>query len=241
MKLNSRFEDSSLLVSPAKEQSIVPLLSKILKSPHKNAKLVSDLSQSFEILEWQLGECLLSLPISLANDLQNEHNCEYFYLVCQGRVRLLGLEWEKQREVSVQLLTEGETFGGDSMFGDNSPLPYRAVAASQVTVARIKLQELQPWLERIPELKQKCLEATQTRQGLLFFKTLTVLGSLSSQRLQQLLTYIEETKVAAGETLARITPSETGRFWLRSGQITGQQLKGGSAWGYPEALPGVNG
>ena len=237
MKRNSKFEDSSLLVSPPKEQSILPLLSKTLKSPHKNAKLVSDLSQSFEILEWQLGECLLSLPISSANYLQNEHNCEYFYLVCQGRVRLLSFECDKQREISVQLLTEGETFGGDSMFGDNSPLPYRAVAASQVTVARIELQQLQPWLERIPELKQKWLEAIQTRQRLLFFKTLTILGALSSQRVQQLLTYIEEKKISPGEQLAVAIPSEAGRFWLRSGQIKGQPLTPGSAWGYPQPIP----
>ncbi|MGK7917047.1 MAG: ABC transporter transmembrane domain-containing protein [Prochloraceae cyanobacterium] len=232
MKPDLQFNGSSSAVASQQERLILPLLLKTVQLPPNQEKLVSDLGKSFEILECQLGECLSSL----ANDREKEDNCQYFYLIVQGRVRLLSLEQDKQREVSVQLLGEGEAFGGDSMFGD-SPLSYRAVAASQVTVARIERQQLQPWLERIPELKQKWLEVTQIRQRLLFFKTLTLLGSLSSQRVQQLLTYIEEKKIAAGSKLAAATPSEAGRFWLRSGQIKGQPLTPGSAWGYPEATP----
>ncbi|MDJ0574614.1 MAG: cysteine peptidase family C39 domain-containing protein [Xenococcaceae cyanobacterium MO_234.B1] len=236
MKHNSKFEDSSLLIPSPKEQPILQLLSETLKLTHKNAKLVSDLSQSFEIIDLPLGECLLSLPISLPNYVQNEHNCEYFYIVCQGRVRLLSFEGKKNREVSVQLLTEGETFGGDFVFCD-SPLPYRAVAASAVQVARINLQQLKPWLEVLPELRENWLGAAQTRQRLLFFRTLPFLGSLSSQQVQKLLAYIEEKRIPAGEYLARTIPGETGLFWLRKGKIEGQPLNEGCSWEYLESIP----
>ncbi|MGH2413204.1 MAG: cysteine peptidase family C39 domain-containing protein, partial [Microcystaceae cyanobacterium] len=161
------------------------------------------------------------------------------YLVCQGRVRLLSLDTDKQREVSTQLLTEGETFGADSLFCGEDVLPYRAVAASKAQVARISLEKLKPWLERLPELTEQWFASAQQRQRSLFFKTLTVLRSLSSQRLQQLLTYVVEKRVAAGEFLSQATPSEAGHFWLRSGQIENHPLEIGSSWGYPNATSKV--
>ena len=224
------------MVTLPKEQPILQLLSKRLKLTSQNTKLLSDLSQSFEIQEWQLGECLLSLPKSLSNYVQNKQNCEYFYIICQGRVRLLSFEGEKQREISVQLLTEGETIGGDSLFCD-FPLSYRAVAASKVQVARINLQQLKPWLEMLPEIKENWLEAAQTRQRLLFFKTLPFLSTLSSQRLQQLLAYIEEKKIPAGEYLAQAISDETGLFWLRRGKIKDRTLEKSCSSGYPEPIP----
>ncbi len=224
------------MVTLPKEQPILQLLAKRLKLTSQNTKLLSDLSQSFEIQEWQLGECLLSLPKSLSNYVQNKQNCGYFYIICQGRVRLLSFEEEKQREISVQLLTEGETIGGESLFCD-FPLPYRAVAASKVQVARINLQQLKPWLEMLPELQENWLEAAQTRQRLLFFKTLPFLSTLSSQRLQQLLAYIEERKIPAGEHLTRAISDETGLFWLRRGKIKDRTLEKSCSSGYPEPIP----
>jgi len=38
------------------------------------------------------------------NYVDYEHNCSDFYLVCHGRVRLLGFEPNQQREVSTQVL-----------------------------------------------------------------------------------------------------------------------------------------
>ena len=60
-----------------------------------------------------------------------------------------------------------------------------------------------------------------------FFKTLTVLRSLSSHRLQQLLLYLVEKQIAVGESFAQTTSSQTDRFWLRRGQIQEQTQKVG--------------
>ncbi len=190
-------------------------------------QMISSFSQAFDSLEFGLGETLMSL------DSGHQADC---FLVCQGRVRLLGYDASKQREVSIQVLTEGETLGGESLWQGN-PLPYRAIAASPVRLARIPLDQLQPWLERFPNLHQTWLAAVQHRQALIFFKTLTVLRSLSSHRLQPILLHLSEKRIAAGEYLSEATPADTGHFWLRQGKVENSPLEIGSSWGHPATIP----
>lgn len=59
--------------------------------------------------------------------------------------------------------------------------------------------------------------------------------SISSHRLKQLLPYLEEKQITAGEPVARA--DEVGRFWLRRGQIKDQDIELGSSWGYPAEIP----
>ena len=169
-------------------------------------ELVRSLSQSFELLEVKLGD-------ELASDLDSS---KYFFLVCEGRLRLLGFDPSKQKEVSTNLITEGSTCGAESLWNEDF-LPYKLVAASDSRVARVTVTELKPWLDKLPELAQKWQVQTQQHQKLIFFKTLTELRCLSSHRIKQLLPYFIAKEVKAGERLQ--AKGENSRFWLRKGQI----------------------
>ncbi|MBE9167421.1 peptidase domain-containing ABC transporter [Pleurocapsales cyanobacterium LEGE 06147] len=224
------------LASPLPDRGnlIFRLLKKQLEQEGINSKLIASLSSIFEIKDFQLGDLLLDR--SPTESISRKQNTQHFYIICQGRVRLLSFDPVKRRQVPAGLLCEGDTFGDDSLFCSEY-LPYRAIAANEVKVARISLEQLQPWLEQLPKLKNKWGAAAQQRQALIFFKTLTVLRALSSHKLQQLLPYIKKRKIEAGATLARVTSSEAGRFWLRRGQIQNELLDVGSSWGYPEDIP----
>ncbi|MDJ0744528.1 MAG: ABC transporter transmembrane domain-containing protein [Xenococcaceae cyanobacterium MO_167.B27] len=222
---------------------LILALEKQLEIDPKSKKLLVNLSQYFEILEFQLGDVLGNIAPATANLVQREkipHSSEedskqaqFFYIICQGRVRLLSFNSEKQREVPTGLLTEGDTFGGERIF-DEEYLPYKAVAAeTTIQVVRIPLARLQPELAKSAQLEKHWLIATQNRQSLIFFKTLTALGSLSSYRLQQILAYLEKRQIPAGTNLAE---ANLDRFWLRQGQIGDRSLDIGSSWGYPDPI-----
>ena len=154
-------------------------LEKQLEIDPKSKKLLVNLSQYFEILEFKLGDLLGNIAPASANLAQTEKNypdfddyyepAQFFYIICQGRVRLLSFDPQKQREVPTGLLTEGETFGGELLF-DEEYLPYKALAAeTKVQVARIPLAQLQLELEKPVQLSERWLMATRNRQSLIFF------------------------------------------------------------------------
>ncbi|PMB26872.1 peptidase C39 [Fischerella thermalis CCMEE 5198] len=189
--------------------------------------------------EFQLGDELVELAI--AGQTENQNNL--LFLVCQGRVRLLGFDPKLKREVSTQLLIAEQTFGVDHLF-HNQPFRYRAVAASAGLVASIHVDDLKQWLKRLPNLQRYLQKIICERQTLIFFKTATELRSHTSHSLRQLLPYLEQASVSAGSTLAEATPPSKGRFWLRSGKILSatpenQPPQVGEGWGYPDtAIPG---
>lgn len=198
---------------------------------------LSNFSTEFEFVEYQLGECAYDKSESGEKTVQDEQNAQYLYLVVEGRVRLLSFDPEKEREVSIQVLSEGEMFGGDECFWQNF-LGYRAIAASTVQVARISLEQLSPWLEQLPKLAEQWREVAQYRQTLIFFKTLTELRSLSSSRLEQLLPYIEQKTIPAETPLNEVP--EVGHYWLREGEIETPNAsisEMGLSWGYPKQPP----
>ena len=190
------------------------------------------LTQEFEIHEYELGEQIVIQSQTLPNSNSSSDNSEYFFLICEGRVRLLGFDVDKKREASANLLLEGEIFGAHS-FWYESPLSYKVQAASKVQVARITLEKLKPFLKKLPELALKWRIVIHEQQKLIFFKTLTELRYLSSQRLKQLLPYLTEKKIRVGTTV--VAKANNVRFWLRNGQIKNQILKIGDSWGYPSA------
>ena len=233
---NAEVEAQPFSLSSQDEQPVLPwLLQDIILTPEK-ARLVKELSKNFEIYEFQLGDSLITLSDSSANSAQQSQNSQYFYIVCQGKIRLLSFDATKKRSVSTQVLTEGQTLGGDSLFC-KTRFSYQAIAASPVQVARISLEKLQFWLRQLPELRVKWQAVAQNRQSLIFFKTLTVLRSLASYRLEQLSKYIVEKRVVKGESLTQATPAEAGHFWLRRGKIVNQPPKLVFSWGYPEKTP----
>ena len=241
---NAEIEAKSLSFASQNEHLILPWLLQEQRLVPEKVKLVKEFSKDFEICEFQLGDSLITLPDSLPNSIQDEgginrqrsKNSQDFYLVCQGKIRLLSFDAVKKRSVSTQLLTEGQTFGGDSLFCETY-LSYQAIAASPVRVAKISLEKLQSWLPKLPKLRERWLSTARYRQRLIFFKTLTILRSLSSHRLEQLSEYIVEKKVVKGTTLTEATPAEAGHFWLSSGKILNQPPKIVFDWGYPENTP----
>jgi CRP-like cAMP-binding protein len=167
----------------------LPLLLLFSNGKCESKELISDLSCSFESEQFQLSDLIFSLPDRFTNNVIDEQNKESFYLVCQGKIRLLSFDPEKRRDVPTQLLSEGEIFGSDNLFFKMS-LPYKAIAATDSTcVARISTQQLKLQLEQLSELKNQWFDEAQKRQALIVFKTLSEWRSRSSSRLQNLVPY----------------------------------------------------
>ncbi|MEL7010807.1 MAG: ABC transporter transmembrane domain-containing protein [Cyanobacteria bacterium J06648_1] len=205
--------------SKATNVALLYLLQQQQFSPAQT-ELVTSLSQNFEVLEVKLGEELATYSGTLNNSLPQD-----FFLVCEGRLRLLGFDVDKQREVSTNVISEGAICGGECL-GTENALPYRLIAASDSRIAKITAAKLKSGLEKLPELKQKWQIETQQYQKLIFFKTLTELRSLASHRLKQLLPYLVEQKVKAR---AQIDTEGCTRFWLREGQFEGQAVSIGDS------------
>lgn len=197
--------------------------------------LLHELSQIFQIIDFQLGD-LISSPSDLSDEQNQEAlDSQLLYLVCEGKVRLLSWASFQEPQVSIQLLKDGETFGGDSYYCPAS-LAYQAIAASQVKIAKVSRSKFQPWLDKFPELQEKWSIEAQHRQRLVFFKTISGLGNLPSHKLENFCGHLEEKTIAPGEYLAQVN-SEAGRFWLRQGKIQNQAANSGLVWGYPEPVP----
>ncbi|MBE9209801.1 ATP-binding cassette domain-containing protein [Nostoc sp. LEGE 06077] len=205
------------------ESTMIQLLSIVVG----DTNLVSEFSQFWTINKFQLGDNLTEYTDNIITENKNN----YFYLVCQGRVRLLSFDATLGREVSTQLLLAEQTFGADNLFGDR-PLSYRAIGASPGFVAQITIEDLQIWLQRLPNLAQHWQKLALERQALIFFKSYSELRSLNSTTLRQFLPQIITTKISAGTSLNTATPATAGRFWLAGGTTTSLLL--GDSWGYPD-------
>lgn len=199
-----------------------------------------DLIEALEFCEFQLGDeiTIYTVPPISEKTVQYEQKNEYFFLVCQGRVRLLGFNANQKREISTLVLEQGETFGTENLFS-NEVLLTRAIASVAGQVARIPIAKLAPWLEQLPKLRDYLYQQAIQRQRLIFFKTATELHSLPSHQLRQLLPYLVETRINSGESLVQATPCSDGRFWLCSGVIrselgTPPPPIEGQSWGYPD-------
>ncbi|WP_066383630.1 MULTISPECIES: cysteine peptidase family C39 domain-containing protein [unclassified Anabaena] len=220
-------------LSPTPTASIL----KLLRLVAGDTSLVSEFSQTWVTREFQLGDELTSYGLNA--EVEDTNNI--IYLVCQGRVRLLGFNQKLGREVSTQLLLAGQTFGADHLFCHQN-LAYRAIAASPGYVAQITVSDLQQWLQRLPQLESYLQQLTTERQGLIFWKSRSDLHSLTSAKLRELLPLFVSQNIPAGSSLLEATPPEKGRFWLASGQVQSISVGSsppvvGDSWGYPELTP----
>lgn len=214
----------------------LPTVHKLLMQIQVETSLASAFSQALVVDDFQLGDELVTYtPPETSSHQQSGYD---FYLVCQGRVRLLCFDQARAREVPALVLEE--TFGADYLFRTSS-LPYRAIAASTGQVARMSNANLQFWLEQLPNLRTYLTQQAQQRECLLFFKSKTMLHTLPSQQLQQFASYLLEQEVAAGEPLSHASPADSGHFWLRRGQVQSQgnpqPPTSGDSWGYPHPTP----
>ena len=231
---------------------------KLLNLAGVDAGLASELGQflknglkteNFELGDEVFNHTFHTLPNTSGDNVRDKHNGLNFYIVCQGRVRLLSVDGFKQRQVSALLLEEGETFGADALLCNavvsdttgwrtGAILPYRAIAASELQVARIDIAELNEWLEKLPTLKNYLQQETQLRHRQIFFKTSTDLGRLTSHQLREIVPNIVEIRIPAGEYLEQATPANRGRYWLRSGELSQSDAeKSVPSWGYPQTTP----
>ncbi|MBU7581330.1 MAG: ATP-binding cassette domain-containing protein [Nostoc sp. TH1S01] len=229
MNPSSLFRVQGELKISQKKQFITleAIIIKLLNLVAGDTDLAVEFSQLWTVSEFKLGD---NLTRYTANTI-TEDNGNFFYLVCQGRVRLLSFDTTLGREVSTQLLLAEQTFGADNLFCDR-PLSYRAIGASPGFVAQITFADLQQWLQRFPNLEKHWQKLALERQALIFFKSYTELRSLNSTTLRQFLPYIITTKIPAGSSLNTVTPANTGRFWLGGGTTT--SLLVGDSWGYPD-------
>lgn len=232
---------------PSKNISINPVIARFLTivSPGESYDIKSS-HLSFEMFSFRLGDEILSYkPVSLTsieNAVHNEQNDTDLYLIFQGRVRLLGqlaiFQEGTTREVTALSLEANQTFGADQ-FLIKTHLPYRAIAASPVQVARIPISALASLLEQLPQLRPLLVAQAQQRESLIFLRSIPSLRSLSSHQLSQLLPYLTLETIPAATPLAQL--GQTGRFWLRQGAIQSQPPlscpKVGDSWGYPDVIP----
>ena len=224
--------DTTAMTSSFTQNSNHAVLTWLLKqgrfSP-KQKESIEQLSREFEIVEFQMGDVLTTQS---ARSSDRKQNSQYFWFICEGRARLLGFDATKQREVSTNLMAEGATFGGDSIWCQIL-LPYKVVAASDIQVARISLEKLIPGLRQLPEFNQKWQHMAAQRQKLIFLKTLTQLRSVPSLRLKKILPYLEPNQINAGDYLK--SQGQFVRCWLRYGQIKDRAIATGDSWGYGES------
>jgi HlyB family type I secretion system ABC transporter len=207
-------------------------------------EFVNKFCQVFETFEFQLGDEVEASRQShqTQDTVYGDHRITDLHLVIQGRVRLLSFDIYKQREVSVQLLEEGETYGADNLFGEGS-LSYTMIAASPGIAAWIPISQLRVWIEKLPQLATFLQQDICRRQCLIFMKTLTEMRALPGATLQQLYPYLKKVSTVKTSPLAKSTPSNLGRYWLSSGTIQAQSdtvlsaPQIGDSWGYPHSIP----
>ena len=221
----------------------VPAIQKLLEEINPEPTLVEKLNAACEIYDFHLGDEIAKYQKHDADihSLDKSEIDSNYYLLSQGKVRLLAVEASSEQEVSVAVLEIGEIFGQDNLFIE-SGLPYRVIAASTCQIVRIDAAKFQPILEEFPQLRQQLQQQYQQRQRLIFFKTQTELRELDPLQQQilwsYLLPYIEETRIPAGVSLAQQYQKSTNHFWLRSGQIQGEKPPiVGNQWGHPDPIP----
>lgn len=229
MSTNSQVRPTSVAVAYPVNYATQPWLMQHFRSEDRLSQVSEEMAKILEIVALESGEQLNLITESLTNSLKLEQNAQYFYIILQGKVRITAWDSQKKQKVSVQILAEGDTFGDDLLF-EHEAIAYEANAVTDVQLARMPLENLKPWLEKVSELRDVWLTTLKQRQSIIFFKTLTMLRSLPSHHLEHLIPLITEEKLPAGQKLAEVTSKSAGRNWLRSGKIENQSLTVGDTW-----------
>ncbi len=195
----------------------------------------SDFVSTLQPEPFQLGDLLCEQSYSdLSQDsVYSERNESDLYLICQGRLRILGWSAQQQEEISILVLEAGAIVGSDHLFCQH-PLPYKLVAASAGAVAKISLRSLSSFPQIQEALKQQSLQ----RQFLIFLKTqvcdLAKIPARDRKVAAQLqLASVQEIQIPAGTNLVEL--EQAGMFWLRNGEISApnQTIPIGSNWQSP--------
>ncbi|MGC1395873.1 MAG: cyclic nucleotide-binding domain-containing protein, partial [Coleofasciculaceae cyanobacterium] len=119
-----------------------------------DSSLTNKFTQAFETRRFQLGDelTIYNTVANSSDSVHQQHNDCGFYIINQGRVRLLGVDASDQREISAMVLETGESFGTETLFA-SIPSLSRAIAACDGEITWIDFAQLQPWLEQLPQLQ----------------------------------------------------------------------------------------
>lgn len=228
------------------ESAIISAVFRLFDSIEIDSSRLTQLYSSFTVENFQLGDEIAAFNFNqtsnfIATSAHSEQENSKFYVICQGRVRLLCRGADQRREATAQLLEADEPFGADPLLSQTA-LPYRAIAASAVQVVSIPASLLAAWLNEFPELRKQLQQQAQQRERLIFFKSLTHLRSTTTQKLAQFAALLEPQTIEPNTALAEVALSHAGRFWLRSGQIQDQNHRDrspsiGESWGHPAPTP----
>ncbi|WRH67571.1 MAG: hypothetical protein RSE13_04165 [Planktothrix sp. GU0601_MAG3] len=213
INLNLTERDRVSTPDPKASQSLlISALENFLAQIHDPETVdVAAWSQHWHLHSFQLGDSIDNIAISPEKTVHSELNQKsLFYLVVEGRVRLLAWDKNLNREISVSVIEIGETFGGDQVGWQHSSLSYEAIAASNVIVASIPLVEIQAQMKQTPSLQTYLQTTIENRQRLLFFKTQTDWRRLTSHRLQELLSGCTQHQINAGNYPKISVPNTTG-------------------------------
>ncbi|MEM9482770.1 MAG: peptidase domain-containing ABC transporter [Cyanobacteria bacterium P01_F01_bin.116] len=212
---------------------------------HLDETIPSTLISHASFVDYRLGDEIINTSSvtssNFSNQLGKPGDISSLYFVCQGQVRLLCAASEKARPVTAQVISEGETFGADHYFIDHASA-YQAVAASDVKVAQLSLTALDALLQTSAPLRQQWTQAAQQREQLIFFRTMTSLGSVPAHQLRPWIPYLEDQWIEAGTPIDLVQEmvADAGRFWLKHGEIEAGALHvlgSGTSWGYPHQMP----
>ena len=101
IEMNQNTQIRSTFREQNRSDILILAIEKQLEIEPKSKKLLINLNQYWEIVEFQLGDLIDNIAATnLVRSQKATPQNQFFYLICQGRVRLLSFDAEKQREVS---------------------------------------------------------------------------------------------------------------------------------------------
>lgn len=221
--------------------SAIRLLTEILISAnhHPDVQELKDIC--LEKLTFSLGTCIQHVVSPLHKTIDSTATSDTdFYLVGQGRVRLLGFDSQQNRWITLKVLEQGDWFGCDAHFFPAEAVAYQAVGASEGYLFRIPYIELLNLLERYPNLYDYLSKATCEYQRVAFFRTQSSLKQLSGKQIRELASHTVEQVIPPHTSLVDRFQDQQGMYWLRSGTIrceSGEVLHCGASWRGEEFKP----
>jgi hypothetical protein len=204
------------------------ILEEILVASGATANSLTLHEEDFTPLDFHLGELL-----SPAQTEDISRTPDDFFLIAQGRVRLVSQHPTSGQPVPLRVLEVGSWFGGDQLLYPPGSYPYQALGAGQGRVYRVSHATLAAWIAAVPGLGNYLAEATAGYQRVAFFRTASMLQHLSGPQVRTIVEQSQDVLIPVGTQIADFCREREGLFWLRSGTILAQQNKApvlGEVW-----------
>jgi len=216
MSQHQLFQSSSQL---ALQTGLVQqLFAEILIASGAKSDAIHVQPEAFSRLDFSLGERLF--PTTNGNDAALAPRD--FYLIAQGRVRLLSQMSTGNRAITIQVLTAGDWFGADALLLPYEALPYQAIAGAAGVVYRLSEDGLVQWLNRCPQLGHYLATRTTVYQRTAFFRCYSSLNGWSGPKIRAVVKQTVDYCLPTQTSLFTFGQDKPGRFWLRSGRVLGQ-------------------